>query len=170
MGEFERAIMDGGNDAATPTPIPETRNAGAAIKIRGTAQLDETLSDVDAILEQHGRKKRRGRKPKESFTEAQTEPIEPEPEKTSSEKFGPVLTSLYLQLLGMLAGGPPVSTEQQKEILEPTIVQCVDQYVPGEWGDHLPLVALCVVSLDIYNATHAAAHKDTTDDDTPEKP
>lgn len=144
---------DGSTNEPEASKDTDTGGTDGALHFRNTSP-EATLADVDRLMERTGRKGKRGRKPKTESggSEPQkTDSVDPSIPQMDAAAFGETLTSLYLRLLGIAARVPLIVAEDQKQPLQDSLVYCANKYIPGGWAEHVPLVGLCLLSLDIYS-------------------
>jgi len=152
MSEEKSTLEIGGSVDVLKSSDAPSSNGGVALR---DEDIERTLQDVESILGEPVRK-RRGRKPKAESESAQSAP--PVPGFDAAQMEG-TLVEVYFQLVAVLARVPIIATPEQRDGVKPLLTYCVNKYIPGNASEHLPLIGLAFITLEIARQSRIAAQE-----------
>jgi hypothetical protein len=114
--------------------------------------IEQAIRDVEGITGEPIRKKR-GRKPKDPSqkTEGKQAPVPG----FDAKEFENTLSGIYWQFVSVLARVSVIPKPEQEEKAKPLLVYCANKYIPAGASEHVPLIALCMITLDIAKTARA---------------
>lgn len=137
------------NDAILQASYSSAENEGVGLR---DSDIERAIADAESILGEPLEKKR-GRKPKgEGFGQG---PTAPEIPGFDSAQFAETLSGIYWSVISAAARVPVIPTPEQAEKITPLITYCANKYIPKGASEHIPLIALCMTTIEIARQARA---------------